>query len=172
MAETPHRILFVCTGNICRSPLAHRVLEHRAAERGVREKVQVESRGIGAWHVGEDTDPRMQETAMRHGINASHTAAQLSLRDLQDYDLIFAMDRSHLADLRRMAGRAPNAADLRPRIRMFRDYDPEVVQDLDVPDPYYGGIDGFENVFAMVDRTCAAILDSLFAPKAAPNASA
>lgn len=167
MTQAPHRILFVCTGNICRSPLAQRVLEHRASERGLRERVQAESRGIGAWHVGEDTDPRMQETAMRHGIDARHTAAQLSLKDLQDYDLILAMDRSHLADMRRMAGRAPNAAELRARIRMFRDFDSEAGGDRDVPDPYYGGIDGFENVFAMVNRTCNAILDSLFSAEGA-----
>lgn len=177
--------MFVCTGNICRSPLAHRVLEHRARERGLHDSITVESSGIGSWHVGEDADRRMRATASRHGVPFNHPARALSRSDLDSYHVIFAMGAEHereiVSRLRRI-GRVPDAdTSDRGGIRTpagtlyrFRQFDPVVIgpdgtapapRELapDVPDPYYGGPEGFEEVWEMVDRTCSVILDSIAA---------
>ena len=157
--------MFVCSGNICRSPLAHRVLEHHAACREMASTIKVESAGIGAWHVGEDADPRMRETAARHGVPLTHAVRRLHDRDIRDYDLLFAMDRGHYRAIdRRSAGR-----DLDGVLHLFRDFDPERSAP-DVPDPYYGGHDGFELVYRIVDRTSTAILDEIAAGTLGPRA--
>lgn len=164
MPQSPVRIMFICSGNICRSPLAHRVLEHHAARRDMATAVAVESSGVGAWHVGEDADPRMRETAGRHGVRLHHEVRQLHDRDVRDYDLLFAMDRGHYRDIRRRA----RGRDLDGVLHMFRDFDPQAQPEADglapdVPDPYYGGRDGFELVYQIVDRTSNAILDAIAA---------
>lgn len=159
-------IMFVCTGNICRSPLAHRVFEKELAERGLQQAVSVESSGTGGWHVGEDADSRMRRTAARHGLTLHHPAQRLSRRDVQDTHLLFAMAESHYREIRSML-RDP--ADLEGRLYLFRQFDPALGTSLpvtvdrapDVPDPYYGGPDGFEDVYTMVERTCRAIVDEM-----------
>ena len=133
--------------------------------------VEVESAGIGAWHVGEDADPRMRETAARHGVRLTHAVRQLYDRDIRDYDLLFAMDRGHYRAIDRRSG----GRDLDGVLHLFRDFDPEVQPESDrsvpdVPDPYYGGHDGFELVYRIVDRTSNAILDEIAAGKLGPHA--
>ncbi len=154
------RVMFVCTGNICRSPLAHRMLEKLARDRGLEHLIEVESSGIDSWHVGEDADPRMRKTAARHGLELSHGARRFTARDLSEYDLVFAMGRNHQRSIRSMARGTSDGAS----VRLFREFDPEVRRGdsvPDVPDPYYGGPEGFENVYRIVERTCGAILDAI-----------
>lgn len=163
--------MFVCSGNICRSPLAHRVLEAQAAERGIN--VAVESSGTGSWHVGEEVDARMRATAARHGLKLRHAARRLSKSDVERYDLIFAMGGNHYRDIVSL-GRRGATDDIAQRVYLFRQFDPaSSARDgatmrpippeaaLDVPDPYYGGDHGFEEVYEIVDRTCRVILDAL-----------
>lgn len=162
------RLMFVCSGNICRSPLAHRMLEHQAAERGLDTVIRVESSGTGAWHVGQDADSRMRKTAARHGLVFHHPAQMIESRDLREQDILFAMDRGHYREITAM-GRHRLNGDLKAKLYMFRQFDPEVAggevvpldRAPDVPDPYYGGIDGFEEVYAIVERTSKRILDAI-----------
>ncbi len=170
MRSKPLKIMFVCSGNICRSPLAHRVLEHLAAERGIA--VSVESSGTGSWHVGEEVDSRMRATAARRGLTLSHRARRLSASDLERYDLLFAMDGSHYRDIVSL-GRRGASDDISRRLYLFRQFDPASAGGdtarlpipreaaLNVPDPYYGGDDGFEEVYRIVERTCGVILDAV-----------
>lgn len=157
--------MFVCTGNICRSPLAHRLLEKELDKRGLSDQVEVESSGIGAWHVGEDADSRMRRTAGKHGVELHHPARQLSRQDVADYDLLFAMDQGHYRKIISLSGE-----DIRYKLYVFRQFDPGVSSGdhpisqkhaPDVPDPYYGGPQGFEDVFVMVERTCRVIVDRI-----------
>lgn len=151
------RVLFVCLGNICRSPLAWGAARRLLLERGLDGRIEVDSAGTGSWHVGEPADPRMRETARRYGIDLSeHRARQVRFEDFDEFDLIVAMDRQNLEDLRAMA---PHSA--RRRIRLLREWDPEGGQD--VPDPYYGGPRGFEQVHEIVSRSVERLIDELAA---------
>ncbi len=158
MSATPElSVLLVCLGNICRSPLAEGVLAHRLAEAGLAERVRVDSAGTGAWHVGQAPDARSAAVARKNGIELVGCARRVRLEDFFEFDYVLAMDRSNLYDLEDLeAGSGSEAI-----VRLFRDFDPEQDGDLDVPDPYYGGSDGFDRVFQMIDRTCAALVDRL-----------
>ena len=157
MASHEYSVLFVCLGNICRSPLAEGVLLHHLKERGLEDRVRVDSAGTGAWHVGERPDPRSLEVAGRHGIELPGTARRVSEGDFFEFDRVFAMDRSNLRDLEGMSG----GLEAEARVELFRDHDPDAGHDRDVPDPYYGGDDGFDRVFEMVDRTCRVLVDQI-----------
>lgn len=151
-----HSILFVCLGNICRSPLAEGVFRHRVEEAGLEGRFRIVSAGTGGWHVGDSPDPRSRAVAEARGVSLEgQTARRVASSDFDDFDLIVAMDRSNLSDLRRMSG-----VDRHARIVLLRDYDREP-GDGEVPDPYYGGPDGFDHVFDMVDRCCEQLLDAL-----------
>ena len=150
-------VLFVCLGNICRSPLGEGVLAHRLEEENLSHRVRVDSAGTGAWHLGEPPDPRSTDVAMRHGITLRGQARRVRVEDFHDFDYIFAMDRSNLRDLRDLESEGDGDAVL----TLFREFDPRQDGDLDVPDPYYGGADGFDLMFAMVDRTCVAFIEHL-----------
>ncbi|NPA27400.1 MAG: low molecular weight phosphotyrosine protein phosphatase [Chloroflexi bacterium] len=157
-SRRPRRVLFVCLGNIIRSPLAEALFRHHAQARGLAHKYEVDSAGIGPWHVGEHPDPRMREVAARHGIHYDHIARQIRAEDLEHYDLILAADREVWEYLRRMAPRP----EIRRKIRLLREFDPKAGRDLDVPDPYYDqGLRGFERVFEIVDRSVQGLLDAL-----------
>lgn len=155
MAKTG--VLFVCLGNICRSPLAEGVFRHMAAARGLSDQFNVDSAGTGAWHVGEPPDPRSMEVAARHGVRLNGQARQVRPEDFSEFDLVVAMDRDNLRHLERQAAAGSGHA----RVRLLRSWDPEAGNDLDVPDPYYGGGSGFDHVFDMVERSCEALLNEL-----------
>ena len=144
-------VLFVCTGNICRSPTAEGVLRHLAAEAGI--ELRIASAGIGDWHVGAPPDKRAQHHAKGRGYDLSTLRArQVRPSDFAEFDLILAMDRSHLRALERMAPRGE-----RHKLRLF-------VAGRDVPDPYYGGPEGFEQVLDLVEAACRDLLRELKAP--------
>ena len=153
-------VLFVCLGNICRSPLAEGVFAHLVRERDLADRFEVDSAGTGAWHVGERPDPRSAEVAARHGIVLGGRARRISPSDFERFDLVVAMDRDNMAELERLGARENGRA----RLRLLREWDPE--EGDEVPDPYYGGPDGFDAVFRMVLRSCEALLDELAGPEA------
>jgi len=145
-----YRIALVCLGNICRSPMADVVLSARVEEAGLAAQVEVASCGTGGWHVGDPMDSRAAATLTGAGYDASrHRARQFDPTWLDEHDLVLAMDRSNLADVSPTTGT--------DRVRLFRDFDP-VDPGGEVPDPYYGGPAGFEEVLTMVERTAAAIV--------------
>ncbi len=151
--RTSVSVLFVCLGNICRSPLAEGVLRHLGEEDGL--DLRVDSAGTGAWHVGEPPDPRSVEVAARNGITLEGRARRLEPDDLDDFDYVIAMDRSNLAHIEALRGRRGGRAS----IHLLREFDPEAGDgDREVPDPYYGGPRGFDTVFDMVHRSCVALL--------------
>lgn len=154
---TPGRyaIAIVCLGNICRSPMADVVLTQRVDEAGLSGMVTVASSGTGDWHVGQPMDPRAAATLTAAGYDASqHRARQWAPGWLDEYDLVLAMDHDNLRHVL-ASGQAAEG-----RVRMFRDYDP-IGTGEDVPDPYYGGDQGFEEVLDMVERTAAALAAAL-----------
>jgi protein-tyrosine phosphatase len=156
----------VCTGNICRSPTAEVLLTHHLSDASLIDphlatRVSVDSSGLGDWHVGDPMDRRSASVLHQAGFDPTRHRAQQLPHDWQErYDLVCAMDSGHLRDLRNAArGRGADAEDL-GRIRLFRDFDPAETGG-DVPDPYYGGAQGFREVLAMIDRTCRQIVDQL-----------
>ncbi|HEY5652659.1 MAG TPA: low molecular weight protein-tyrosine-phosphatase [Acidimicrobiia bacterium] len=150
------RVLAVCLGNICRSPAAEAAIAEAASRAGM--SVEVDSAGTGAYHVGEPPDRRMRAAASRAGLEIDGRARQFQPDDFDRFDLIVVMDRSNLRDV---VARAPDdrAAE---KVRLFRTFDPQAdPADLDVPDPYYGGDDGFRDVVAMVRRAAAGLIDEI-----------
>lgn len=148
-------VLFVCTGNICRSPTAHGVLLHMVRAAGLAERIRVGSAGTHGYHVGEPPDARAQAHALRRGYDLSALRArQIARADFDAYDRVLAMDRGHLAILRRQAPAGYGG------LQLFMDYAPPALGP-DVPDPYYGGAAGFEQVLDMIERAAAGLLRSL-----------
>lgn len=164
MPRPPHAVLFVCLGNICRSPLAKAVFMHQAVGRGVREQFLIDSCGTGHWHVGGPADPRTIAVATRRGVPIAHTARQFDpATDIERFDLLLAMDRDNAAEMRSRG--APAA-----KVRLFREFDgTAAAPDLNVPDPYLGGPEGFDEVFEMVSRASAGLLDQLLRTPGAPR---
>lgn len=151
------RVMFVCLGNICRSPLAEGVFRQKVEDAGLSDRIEIASSGTGNWHVGEPPDARMTETADRHGVSLEgQTAQQFAAADLDGYDHVFAMDKSNLHDVLYFDEEERHDG----KVRLFREFDPEP-GDYQVPDPYQGGRQGFENVYDIVDRTTDVILERL-----------
>lgn len=151
-----YRIALVCLGNICRSPMAHAVLTDRLAAAGLADRVSVVSAGTGDWHVGEPMDRRAAALLADEGYDGSaHRAQQVTPSWLTDHDLLLAMDRENLRDLRALADDADPE-----RVRLFGDFDPRE-PGAEVPDPYFGGDEGFPAVLAMVERTSDALVEGL-----------
>jgi len=155
MAAT--RVCFVCLGNICRSPTAEAIMRHRLQFDDLGMQVQVESAGTGDWHVGHPPDERAREEATRRGITMDSLAQQFTVGDFDRFDLILAMDSANREALRRIAP-TPEAA---AKVHMLREWDPLAGDELDVPDPYFGGSQGFVEVFDMVDRSVTGLLDHI-----------
>ena len=154
--DRPFKVLFVCLGNICRSPLAEGVFRSLVAENHLDQDFEIDSAGTGGWHVGQPPDRRMLITAQKNGISLSSIKArQFQQTDLVTFDLVLAMDDQNLRDILSMAGK-----EELPHVQLFRTYDPEP-GNLQVPDPYYGGSDGFQHVFDLVHRTCSSLLSTL-----------
>lgn len=155
--DSPYLIAIVCLGNICRSPIGEVVLTEKLERAGLTDRVDVVSAGTGTWHIGEPIDRRAASVLAAHGYDPSqHRAAQVEEQWHEEYDLVLAMDESNHADLRDMT------AGETGRLRLFRDFDPRATDgDRVVPDPYFGGDDGFAHVLATVERTCDEIVAAL-----------
>jgi protein-tyrosine phosphatase len=150
------QVLFVCMGNICRSPTAHGVFEALVKANGLSDVIQVDSAGTHAYHVGEQPDLRSQQTALAKGIDLSYQRArQVHRDDMYQHDYILAMDRSNYRDLAVMC---PNG--LGKKLHLFLDFAQEL-DDVEVPDPYYGGKGGFDQVFNMVQLAAAGLLEDI-----------
>ncbi len=152
-------LLFVCLGNICRSPAAEAVMKAKLAERGIGEdKVRVDSAGIGAWHVGQLPDSRMRAHGLRRGYRIDSRARQVRTADFDRFDYIFAMDHENVSNLMRLAR---NDSD-RKKILCTADFMTRHPGRDTVPDPYYGGDSGFELALDLIEDACDGILDRLF----------
>jgi protein-tyrosine phosphatase len=163
----PYRVLFVCTGNICRSPLAEALFAHFVREDGLGDRFLADSAGLGGWHIGDRADPRTRRVAEGHGVPVPSRARQFDERDFDRFDLILAMDRDHLADLQSLARGVH-----RSKVRLMRDYDRQENHGKDVPDPYYGGTEGFEAVHQMLAVSCRNLLETLKVQVAAAHPTA
>ena len=153
------RILFVCLGNICRSPTAEGVMRHVIRAEGLEDRIEVDSAGTGGWHVGAPPDARATAAARRREIVLSGAARRFEADDFDRFDLILAMDESNRRDL---VALAPDE-EARAKVRLLREFDPvsQGALDLDVPDPYYGGEQGFEHVLDLADAATRGLLDRL-----------
>ncbi len=145
--------MFVCQGNICRSPLAEGLFNHLARQRNLAHAIQADSSGTIGFHSGEAADSRMRQAAQAHGVQLEHYAQQFRPQHFA-YDLILTMDGNNYRDVCALATRQQQA-----RIQMFRGYDPLGDTMAEVPDPYYGGRRGFEEVYHIVERTCQELLN-------------
>jgi protein-tyrosine phosphatase len=149
------RLCFVCMGNICRSPTAHGVMEHLVREAGLAGRIEIDSAGTGAWHVGELPDPRARAAAKKRGYDLSHRARRFTSEDFTRFDLVLAMDRENLASLHQLARGSGHAGS----VRLLRSFDPDAPEGAEVPDPYYREDDGFEHVLDMCERACRGLLE-------------
>ncbi len=154
--EDPYKLVFVCLGNICRSPTGEGIFIHKVKQASLESYFYIDSAGTAAYHTGEKADRRSQETANGHGIHLPSIARRFEYADLEEFDLILAMDSSNLTNINQLdrKGRFTN------KVKLLREFDPKP-GNKEVPDPYYGGARGFENVFEMVERSCQTILDEL-----------
>lgn len=154
--ENPYKLCFVCLGNICRSPTAEGLFIHKVREAKLENYFYIDSAGTAAYHVGEGANSKSQATANKYGIRLPSRARKFEYADLEDFDLILAMDAENFSNIHDL--------DRRDRfvhkIKLMRDFDPNP-ENGSVPDPYYGGQQGFENVFQILDRSCNALLDEL-----------
>jgi len=159
------RLLFVCLGNICRSPTAEGVMRALVDEAGLQDEVAVDSAGTGAWHLGSPPDRRAAAAARARGIALEGSARRVTGEDFEEFDLLLAMDVDNVRDLHRIAP----GEDAAGKVRLLREFDPAgagVAEaprpgDLDVPDPYYGGEEGFEQVLDLVQAACRGLLEEI-----------
>lgn len=150
------KVLFVCMGNICRSPTAHGVFEQAVKDAGLADRVQIESAGTHAYHVGEKPDPRSSQVASLRGVDLGYIRAQkVSSADFEEYDYILAMDRDNY---RNLEDRCP--AEYLQKVQLFLEYAPHL-NEIEVPDPYYGGPHGFERVLDMVEAASEGLLNHI-----------
>ena len=163
MTDRRYRITVVCLGNICRSPIGEVVLADRIERAGLAHLVEVDSAGTGDWHVGHGADPRSVETLIRHGYDIEHAARQITHDWIEHIDLILVMDTSNYADVRMLMELSDSATEM----HMFRAFDPQCAAipepdpELDVPDPYFGGNEGFEIVLDMIERAANGLIREL-----------
>lgn len=164
----PVKLLFVCLGNICRSPTAEGVMRHLVTQAGLGDRFELDGAGTGSWHVGEPPDGRSAAAAAARGIDLGGRARGVTGADFDHYDMILAMDRYNFRDLRAIAP----SDEAEVKVRMLREFDPmSTPDDFDVPDPYNGGPDGFDHVIDLVQAACRGLLDEILAgrePAAGP----
>jgi protein-tyrosine phosphatase len=157
MSDDRTSVLFICMGNICRSPLAEGVFLRKINARGVAPRFRVDSAGTGGWHAGELADHRMRRVAASRGVKLVSRARQVRPEDLHGFDLLVCMDDDNRQHLLAM-GAPPE------RVHLLLEFDPDSSH-REVPDPYYGGADGFETVYRLVDVACDRLLDDLLAAR-------
>lgn len=153
---TKVRVLFVCLGNICRSPLARALFQKHLVSAGLENGYTSDSAGTSGYHIGESADPRTIKSALQHGLKFQHFARQFHPADFEDFDHIVVMDQSNYRDVHALAT-APHHS---LKIRMMREFDP-VDRGAEVPDPWFGGEEGFEEVYAILHRSTAGLLTEL-----------
>jgi protein-tyrosine phosphatase len=151
------KICFVCLGNIVRSPLAEGLFVQQAFQAGLADQYLVDSAGMSDWHVGEPPDARMRRVAARRGLIYDHRARQFRRSDLDVFDLILAMDRENREDLLDLA----RTVDQQAKIHLLREFDPDGGPNVSVPDPYYGGLDDFDEVYLTIERSVCGLLAAL-----------
>lgn len=142
------KILFVCLGNICRSPLAEGLANKIAKESGLEQKVVFDSCGTGAYHIGEQPDPRTMANAKSNGLIIKHQARQFDKSDFREFDYILAMDQDNLANIKKI----DQTSAFEDKLFLMRDFD-SLSPGADVPDPYFGGSEGFQNVYDILERS-------------------
>ena len=150
------RICFVCLGNICRSPTAEGVFRHRLQKTYPNAQVHIDSAGTAGYHVGAAADQRSRNVAAKRGYELTSRAAQFRAEDFARFSMVLAMDQENLSNLRAIC---PDSFD--GELRLFRDFDPEAKPGASVPDPYYGGSSGFEDVLDMCERTSDGLIEHL-----------
>ncbi|WP_097461206.1 low molecular weight protein-tyrosine-phosphatase [Mangrovitalea sediminis] len=149
-------VLFVCLGNICRSPTAHGVFEKMVQDAGLQDRIRIDSAGTGAWHVGESPDKRATAAAAQRGYRLDHLRArQATAGDFSRFDYVLAMDRSNYGDLESIRQEGSSA-----RLQLFLEYAARF-DEREVPDPYYGGADGFDHVLDLVEDAAAGLLSHI-----------
>ncbi len=154
--EDPFKICFVCLGNICRSPTAEGIFQHLVNERSLQSYFEIDSAGTSAYHIGESADSNAQKVAAKNSIELLSKARRFEQFDLSYFDLIIAMDLENFSNLKQL----DEDGSYGDKIKLLREFD-ETPEDKQVPDPYFGGIEGFENVFQIVHRSCEKLLDKL-----------
>lgn len=147
------RICFVCLGNICRSPTAHGITLHHVEKRGLGDDVELDSAGTGAYHVGQRPDQRSIAAARRRGVELPGVARQFLASDFDKFDYVLAMDEENLENLKKLLGKRQH-----PGLRLFRSFDPSAPPSASVPDPYFGGERGFEEVLDQCERAALGLL--------------
>lgn len=147
------KVLFVCLGNICRSPLAEALFSKHVLDLGLVNEFQIDSCGTSNYHIGDYPDTRSYQNALVNGVRIEHRGRQLTYDDLIEYDYLLAMDRSNLADIQKLTKQDGKEGQL----LMMREFDPGANQ-IDVPDPYYGGDNGFQEVFEILERSTSELV--------------
>jgi len=151
-----YKILCLCLGNICRSPMARAILESHLADAGLLESVSVDSAGTSAYHVGEPIDERAAMSLSQHGYASTDTARQVRAEDLRDFQLILVMDTANHADVLALGANAGLPTD---HVRLFRSFDPQAGPQAEVPDPYYGTPGGFDTVLRQLERASDGVVE-------------
>ncbi|MEU9797679.1 low molecular weight protein-tyrosine-phosphatase [Streptomyces sp. NPDC051000] len=164
-----YRVCFVCTGNICRSPMAESVFRAHVAEAGLAHRIAVDSAGTGGWHEGDGADPRAVSVLEASGYEQDHRARRFRAAWFDRLDLVIALDAGHLWDLRALAPTPEDAA----KVRLLRSHDPDATgaddDGLDVPDPYYGSLDGFEECLELIEAASPGLLNAVRAAVKEPT---
>tara|TARA_B100000575_G_C23143534_1_gene666579 strand:+ start:6230 stop:6745 length:516 start_codon:yes stop_codon:yes gene_type:complete len=155
--KKPYRICFVCLGNICRSPTAEGIFQQKVRECNLDSFFYIDSAGTSAYHLGEKVNATSRKIAESHGVSLLSQARQFNSKDFYEFDLILAMDSSNYADIMKLKSGITNS-----KVEMMRSFDLDGLNE-DVPDPYYGGINGFENVFTILERSSEELLKQLSA---------
>jgi protein-tyrosine phosphatase len=159
------RLCFVCLGNICRSPTAEGIMRTLVSQQGLDGYIDVESAGTGTWHLGELADSRARATAKARGVTLDRRAQQFSRESFDRFDYVLVMDE----DIQKTIRRLSPAKEDHEKVHVLRDFDPASPKGSRVPDPYYGGPDGFEDVFDICDAACRGLLAHLRASHALPD---
>lgn len=163
VSENPISVLFVCLGNICRSPLAEAVFRQTVIEAGLEDRFRIDSAGTSGWHDGEPPDERTTATATRRGVQVTGTSRRVTEADVAEFDYLVAMDADNLREVEALIEATSVDGD-GPAAHLLREFDPEVGTDpgdLEVPDPYFGGPRGFDDVHDLVERSARGLLEFL-----------
>ncbi|UII32985.1 low molecular weight phosphotyrosine protein phosphatase [Fulvivirga ulvae] len=150
------KVLFVCLGNICRSPLAQGLMEMKIDELGLNDQIKVDSCGTSQYHIGEQPDERTLKNALKNGLKLEHQARQFSRKDFRTFDYIVTMDKANMDCVKRL----DQTNEFSDKFMLIRDFDP-VDKGADVPDPYFGGEEGFQHVYLILQRSVSEFLNQI-----------